>query len=82
MLSGIDDPQMRELQTLKGLVHRLRYFRGFAEFAFNSVPAAVKNKQKIHLRPAMGGPKKCLGRLNRLQNLFDSKPSHDAPTRA
>ena len=33
MLSGIDDPQMGEVQTLKGLVHRFGYFRGFAEFA-------------------------------------------------
>ena len=46
MLSGIDDPQMGEVQTLKGLVHRFGYFRGFAEFAFNSVPAAVIDEKK------------------------------------
>ena len=37
MFSGIDDPQMGEVQTLKGLVHRFGYFGGFAEFTFNSV---------------------------------------------
>ena len=73
MLSRIDDPQMGEIQTLKGLVHRFGYFRGFAEFAFNSVPAAVIDEKKINLSTAMGGPEKCLGRLNDLQNLFDSK---------
>jgi hypothetical protein len=58
MLSGIDDPQMAKLQTFKGLVHRFRYFRGFAEFAFNSVPAAVMDEKKINLSTAMGGPEK------------------------
>jgi len=73
MLSGIDDPQMGEIQTLKGLVHRFGYFRGFAEFAFNSVPAAVIDEKKINLSTTMGGPEKCLGRLNDLQSLFNSK---------
>src|SRR4030042_2251288 len=73
MLSGIDDPQMGEVQTCKGLVHRFGYFRGFAELAFNSVPAAVSDEKKINLSTAMGGPEKCLVRLNDLQNLFDSK---------
>jgi hypothetical protein len=63
MLSGIDDPQMGEVQTFKGLVHRFGYFRGFAELAFNFVPAAVIDEKKINLSTAMGGPEKCLGRL-------------------
>ena len=46
MFSGIDDPQMGEVQALKGLVHRFGYFGGFAEFAFNSVPAAVIDEKK------------------------------------
>ena len=30
MFSGIDDPQMGAVQTLKGLVHRFGYLRSFA----------------------------------------------------
>ncbi len=41
MVSGIDNPKMSEVKTLQGLVHRFRNFRGFGEFAFNSIPAAV-----------------------------------------
>jgi hypothetical protein len=33
------------------LMHRLGYFRGFAEFAFDAISTAVKNKQEIHFRP-------------------------------
>jgi hypothetical protein len=66
MFTGIDDPQMGEVQTLKGLVHRFGYFRGFAEFAFDSIPAAVRDEKKINLSTAMGGPEKCLGGLNDL----------------
>ena len=51
MLSRMDDPQMRQLQTLKGLMHRFGYFRGFAEFAFDAISTAVKNKQEIYFRP-------------------------------
>jgi hypothetical protein len=42
MFSGIDDPQMGQVQTLKGLVHRFGYFGSFAEFAFN--PNALKSR--------------------------------------
>lgn len=73
MISWMNDPQMRQLQTLKGLMHRLGYFRGFAEFAFDPISTPVKNKQEIHFRPAVRGPEKGLRRLDRLQNLFDSK---------
>jgi hypothetical protein len=60
MLSWMNDPQMCQLQTLKGLMHRFGYFRGFAEFAFNAISTAVKNKQEIHFSPAVCGPKKGL----------------------
>ena len=73
MLSGMDDPQMGKVQTLQGLVHRFGYFRGLTEFAFNPIPAAMKNEEKINLSTAMGGPEKCLGWFNDLQNLFDGK---------
>ena len=73
MLSGIDNPQMGEVQTFKGLVHRFGDFGGFAEFGFNSVPAAVIDEEKINFSTAMGGPEKCLGWLKDLQNLLDSK---------
>ena len=64
---------MGEVQTLKGLVHRLGYSRGFAEFAFNSIPAAVIDEKKINLSTAMCSPKKCLGRINDPQDLLDGK---------
>jgi len=44
MFSRIDDPQMGEVHTLKGLVHRFGYSGGFAEFAFNSIPPAVMDE--------------------------------------
>jgi hypothetical protein len=73
MLSGMDDPEMGKVQTLQGLVHRFGYFRGFAEFAFNPIPSAVKNEEEINLSTTMGGPEKCLGRFKDPQNLFDGK---------
>ncbi len=73
MLSRMDDPQMRQLQTLKGLMHRLGYFRGFTEFAFDPISTAVKNEQEIYFRPAVCGPEISLGRPDRLKNLVDSE---------
>jgi len=79
MFSGIDDPKMGEVQTLNGLMHRFGYFGGFAEFAFDSVPAAVMDEKKINLGTAMGGPEKCLRGPEDLQNLFDGKPFPRGP---
>ena len=73
MLSGMDDPEMGKVQTLQHLVHRFGCFRGFAEFAFNSIASAVKNEEEINLSTTMGGPEKCLGRFNDPHNLFDGK---------
>jgi len=61
------------VQTFNGLVHRSGRFRSFAEFAFDSIPAAMMNEKEIHLGAAAGGSEKCLGRSNDLQSLFDSK---------
>src|SRR5574341_1081768 len=73
MLSGMDDPQMCQVQTLEGLMHRLGYFGGFAEFAFDPISPAVKNKKEIYFRAAVRGPEEGLGRFDCLQNLFDSE---------
>jgi hypothetical protein len=73
MFPGIDNPQVGEVQALKGLIHRLGYFRGFTEFAFNSITPAVMNEKEINLSTAMGGPEKRLRRLDDLQDLFDGK---------
>ena len=73
MFSGIDNPQMGEVQTLKGLVHRFGDFWGFAEFALNPIPLAVMDEKEINLGAAMGCPEKRLGRPDDLQSLFDSK---------
>ena len=73
MLSGIDNPQMSEVQTFNGLVHRSGRFWGFAEFAFDSVPSAVVDEKEINFGSAMGGPEKCLRRSNDFQSLFNSK---------
>ena len=81
MFSGINNPQMGEVQTLKALVHRFGYFRGFAEFAFNSVPAAVMDEKKVNLSVAMGGPENAWGGLMICKICSMAKPSHDAPTR-
>ena len=43
MFSGIDDPQMGQVQTLEGMVHRFGYFGSFAEFAFNPI-ALLKSR--------------------------------------
>jgi hypothetical protein len=81
-ISGMDDPQMRKVQGFKGLVHRFGRFRGFAEFAFNSIAAAVKNEEEMNLSTTMGGPEKCLGGVIIRRICSMAKPSHDAPTRA
>jgi hypothetical protein len=47
MLPRINDPQMGEVQTLEGLIHRFGYLRGFAEFAFDPVPPAVMDENII-----------------------------------
>lgn len=73
MFSGIDDPQMGEGQTLKGLVHRFGYLWGFAEFAFNPIPSTMMDEKEINLGTTVGCPEKRLGRPNDLQSLFDSK---------
>ena len=73
MFSRIENPQMGEFQTLNGLVHRFGYLRSFAELAFDPIPAAVIDEKEINLGTAVGGPEKCLGRFNDLQDLFDGK---------
>ena len=73
MFSGIDNPQMGEIQTLNGLVHRFGYFWGFGEFALNSIPSAVMDEKEINLGAAVGCPEKRLGRSERFQRLLNGK---------
>jgi hypothetical protein len=61
MFFGTEDPQMGEVQTREGLGHRFGYLGGFAELAFNPIPAAVMDEKMINLGTAMGGPEKGLG---------------------
>ena len=70
MFSGIDNPQVGEVQALKGLTYRLGCFRGFTEFAFNSIPPAVMKEKEINLSTGMGGPEK---RLRRFTSICDSR---------
>ena len=75
MLSGIDDPQTGEVQTFEGLVHRFGYFRSFAEFAFNPVPAAVMDEKRSISAPLWVARKNAWGGLMICRICSTAKPS-------
>ena len=56
MLTRVDKPEMTELQTFQGSVHRSRCLRRFIEFEFYAKAASAAEKEKIDFQALIGRP--------------------------
>jgi len=74
MLSGVDDPQVMEIEVLKSSVYGLCNKWCLVELHFHTVTTASVEKKKIDSHSIMGGPEKRLRRFNHVQDLLQGEP--------
>ena len=71
--SGIDDPEVFELEIMEGHTHRARGPGGVGNLEFEPVPASSFEGQQIQLSPAVRRPEIRISRPQSLDHLLEGE---------